>query len=243
MAENELLVTIRQLTLLWRLHILPGFTCAARCLANTIRALPLLRDLGIHDCWPFMRYRKVCTIAHECTQLESLTLRSLIPVIHPSGEKSSIFTVMAPFLSRLHTLDMGSCLGRETNLANDIATHCPNLTTLRVSQTSLRGEFEAGLIAAFNASRFIGLRELDFTRLKHITDALITAAAHGCPDLRKLVITHCEDLSNTAITSLMTYAHALRELHCRECPNITRNVLEALCEYRPRLRLTSDYEL
>jgi hypothetical protein len=244
MAENDLLISIRQLTQLWRLHVLPGFTCAARCLANTVRALPLLRDLGIYDCWPFLRYRKVCTIANECTLLQSLTLRSLIPVIyHPSGVKTSIFTVMAPFLGNLHTLDIGSCLGHETNLANDIVTHCPNLTTFRMSRASMGNAFETGLIAVFKDGRFSGLRELEFSHLQHVTNAVITAAVQGCPHLRRLVIFHCPDLTYTVITALITHAHALRELDCRECPGLTCHILETLSEYRPRVRILSDYVL
>jgi hypothetical protein len=201
--------------------------------AAMLKALPMLRDLGMHYCHTYFTEQQGNMIAVRCRKLASLTLSYLLSTPLSIG----FLTQMAPNLQGLRSLEVPGCHLLHSADALAVAQHCGALQRLVLAGSYSPTALGFTDTLAERMHMLPLLRNLDVRNLSDCRDTLIEAAAQHCPHLQELHIHGCGQLTDESVQALIECDNPLTYLGCTGCPLLTAPVLEALKQLNPAMRI------
>jgi hypothetical protein len=232
---DELLDCFRQKLLGLRvLHFTLGVSSSNMDnVVETLEALPLLRDFGMHHCQFLFARQQSSMVSAQCRNLTALTLTAL----DPSG--AGFIAEMAPDLCNLISLDVRGCQLLYSEDACALARYCGGLQRLVLAWSSAPAEagFVDSLVDALHQLPL--LQCLDVSGIADCRDVLIQAAARHCTQLRELHMNGCGLLTDASIHAFVQYETPLTGLWCMHCRQITRPALVALNQANRNVHIRS----
>lgn len=200
-------------------------------LLNICRAAPNIQEMILST--PICSNLGLSTIAEYCKSLTSLDVsakRGHGPERIDEGGMAAI----AKSCRNLNVLSLSNCEQLTDSALITIATHCANLSELKVTTRDIGLITDASLYALAHGKFAESLRVLELEGCRTITGAGILEIAKHCPHLKEL---NLSDTSVELMTTLPAAIPYLKNVHIFQLSQnaITDEVLESIGEHMSAL--------
>jgi hypothetical protein len=188
---------------------------------------PKIKDLYICPCDWLTDAALAACVRHR-PQLETICVANCASVTN-----NSINALVSASGNRFKRITLYSCLRVGDAALKAIATHCPHLDTVIVSECPMVTDAGVAYLA-------VGLRDtirgLGLCGCRKIGDKALLAVAEHCRVLGTVLLSKCPLVTDSGVVALATGLGArLRSLHLGDCPNLSDKAMLAVAEHCPLL--------